>query len=101
MSISFKESDRFDVVGLREHINRKKLGELIALSGDQAKIASQCGRIAGDGNNALWCKPGKEGSGFAQPLAWWIKEDAVEAAVFLYKGTQLMLHAGCDKVGRG
>ena len=101
MSIPFKESDGFDVVGLREHIDRDEAGEPITRGGDQGKIARQGGGVAGNRNDAFRLQPGQEGSGFPQSLARGIEENTIESGLLLYRDAQLSFHIGGYETGIG
>ena len=53
MSIPFKESDGFNMMGLGKHVHGSYLREPVPPRRDQAEIAGQSCRIAGDVDNLL------------------------------------------------
>ena len=79
MSISFKKGHGLDVMGLRKHIHRGDVVQVVAAGDDLPQVAGLGGGIAGDGDDLPGCEFGQKRRRLAQSLAGRIKEDAVKA----------------------
>src|SRR5665647_253592 len=99
MSIPFKERDGFDVMGLGKHVYGGDLCNPVAATREQAEIAGQGCRIAGDRDNLLRSKLRQEGCDFAQPLARRVEQDAVESLVAGNQLVKLLLDITGDETG--
>lgn len=101
MSNPFQKGDRFDVVGLGEHVHGADGAQPVAALHQEGQVAGQGGRVAGDGDDLPGFEAGQKGRGLAQTLAGRIKEDGVEAGLLFDEGVQALAHVSCKKAGIG